>query len=105
MLSRKHRRTYDAIFARPVRAGIVWDDVEALFLNLGGSVTPAGGSRVTVVLNGQVQVFHRPHPRKETDKGAVRAVATFLDMAGVDPDAPDELTGEELPTEGEEETP
>jgi len=27
--------------------------------------------------------FHRPHPQKETDKGAVKAVRQFLVEAGV----------------------
>ena len=30
-------------------------------------------------------VFHRPHPRKETDKGAVKSVRKFLENAGVRP--------------------
>jgi len=28
-------------------------------------------------------VFHRPHPRKETDKGALRSMRRFLLEAGV----------------------
>jgi hypothetical protein len=30
-------------------------------------------------------VFHRPHPRKETDKGAIKSVRRFLEAAGVKP--------------------
>jgi hypothetical protein len=30
-------------------------------------------------------VFHRPHPRKETDKGAVKSVRKFIEAAGVKP--------------------
>jgi hypothetical protein len=30
-------------------------------------------------------VFHRPHPRKETDRGAVRAVRHFLNNVGIRP--------------------
>ncbi|MEW6501251.1 MAG: hexulose-6-phosphate isomerase, partial [Thermodesulfobacteriota bacterium] len=30
-------------------------------------------------------VFHRPHPRKETDKGAVKSLRRFLENAGVKP--------------------
>jgi hypothetical protein len=30
-------------------------------------------------------VFHRPHPRKETNKGAVKSVRSFLESAGVKP--------------------
>ena len=30
-------------------------------------------------------VFHRPHPRKETDKGALKSVRRFLAEAGIKP--------------------
>lgn len=45
---------------------------------LGAIVVEGAGSRVTVELNGAEAVFHRPHPRKETDKGAVKALRRFL---------------------------
>jgi hypothetical protein len=43
------------------------------------------GSRVNVILNGVVASFHRPHPEKETDKGALRSVRCFLLTAGIEP--------------------
>lgn len=49
----------------------------------GAVVEEAEGSRITVDLNNIVAVFHRPHPRKETDKGAVKSVRRFLVEAGV----------------------
>ena len=36
-------------------------------------------------LNNARAVFHRPHPRKETDRGAVVAMRRFLIEAGVEP--------------------
>jgi hypothetical protein len=36
-------------------------------------------------LNNEDAVFHRPHPRKETDKGAVVSMQRFLENAGVKP--------------------
>jgi hypothetical protein len=42
-------------------------------------------SRVRIALNGVRAVFHRPHPQKETDKGAVRSMRRFLTEAGVTP--------------------
>jgi len=39
----------------------------------------------TIVLNDVRSVFHRPHPRKETDKGSVRSMRRFLTEAGVEP--------------------
>jgi len=60
-------------------------DVEALFIALGGEVTEGRGSRMRVALNGVRAVFHRPHPRKETDKGALKSVRRFLAEAGIKP--------------------
>ena len=85
MVSSKHKRTLAAIFAAPVRASIRWLDIEALNLALGGTISEGAGSRVVLELNGKVAVFHRPHPRPETDKGAVVAVRKFLIEAGIIP--------------------
>ncbi|MFB3894169.1 MAG: type II toxin-antitoxin system HicA family toxin [Phycisphaerae bacterium] len=81
----KHDRTLRAIFAEPARANINWADIEALLMHLGAEVTEGEGSRVRVALRGVRAVFHRPHPRKETDKGAVRSMRRFLFEAGVRP--------------------
>ena len=41
------------------------------------------GSRLRVYLNGVRAVFHRPHPRKESGKGAVKSLRRFLLEAGL----------------------
>lgn len=84
-MNRKHQRTLQAIFAKPVQAGIHWKDIEALFVTLGASIEEGRGSRVRILLNGEEAVFHRPHPQKETNKGAVVSVRRFLENAGVMP--------------------
>jgi hypothetical protein len=84
-LSGRHRATLEAIFAEPVRASVVWTDVEALFLVCGGELSEGQGSRVRVALNGVRAVFHRPHPQKETDKGALKSVRRFLIEAEITP--------------------
>lgn len=38
---------------------------------------------VKVALNDITAVFHRPHPEKETDKGAIKSVRRFLTEAGM----------------------
>lgn len=48
-------------------------------------MTEGHGSRTRIALNGVRAVFHCPHPRKETDKGAVNAMKQFLTNAGVTP--------------------
>ena len=81
----KHRKTLEAIFEVPERANISWRDVEALFVALGAEVSEGRGSRVRVALNDVRAVFHRPHPRKEADKGTVKSVRRFLQEAGITP--------------------
>jgi hypothetical protein len=61
-MKRKHQRTLELIFSRPVSGSLPWRDIEALFQELGGEVSERAGSRVAVVLFGEVRVFHRPHP-------------------------------------------
>ena len=84
-MNRKQQKTLEAIFEEPVRANIAWKDIEALFLVLGAEVSEGSGSRVRIALHGVRAVFHRPHPQKETDKGAVKSVRRFLQEAGVTP--------------------
>ncbi len=81
----KHRQTLQAIFEDPVRSNIAWRDIEALLKAAGAEITEGAGSRVRIALNGVRGVFHRPHPQKETDKGAVKSMRRFLTEAGVTP--------------------
>lgn len=81
----KRRKTLVAIFEKPERANIAWRDVEALLNALGAEISEGNGSRVRVALKDVRAVFHRPHPHKETNKGAVKSVRRFLEAAGVKP--------------------
>ena len=80
-----HRKTLAAIFANPVRSDVRWDAIEALFVACGAEISEGRGSRVRVLLNGAEAVFHRPHPKPETDKGALKSVRHFLSKAGIEP--------------------
>lgn len=62
---------------------MVWRDIEAMLLNLGAELEEGKGSRIRIVLNGVRAVFHRPHPKKETDKGAIVSMRRFLIEAGI----------------------
>ncbi len=84
-MQNRHRRTLEAIFENPVRADVAWSDIEALLRALGAELSEGRGSRVRIVLNRTRAVFHRPHPQKETDKGALRSMRRFLTEAGVEP--------------------
>ena len=85
MLNTRSERALRALFSVPTRSDVRWSDIETLLRALGAEVTEGAGSRVRVKLNGVRAVFHRPHPRPETDKGALVAVRRFLQEAGIDP--------------------
>jgi len=42
-----------------------------------------GRGRVRFYLNGVRAIFHRPHPKKEIDKGALKSMRRFLIEVGV----------------------
>ena len=72
-MTAKQRRTLQSVFDDPVRASIPWLDIEALFLSLGADRDEGSGSRIRFYLIGVRATFHRPHPQKETERGAVGA--------------------------------
>lgn len=82
-MNKKHQKTLQHIFQHPVQAGIVWKDIEAMLVALGAEISEGSGSRVRIALNDVRAVFHRPHPQKETDKGAVVSMRRFLKEAGI----------------------
>ena len=82
-MNTKQKRVYEAIFKNPVQPDIEWQEIESLLKSLGANVSEGNGSRVRIELNGQRAVFHRPHPERVTDKGAVKSMRRFLDNAGV----------------------
>lgn len=85
-MNARHRKTLTLIYERPERSDIAWRDIEALFVALGAEVSQGSGSRVRVALDGVRAVFHRPHPERVTDKGAIKSVRRFLIQAGVEDD-------------------
>jgi HicA toxin of bacterial toxin-antitoxin, len=82
-MTARQRRTLHAIFGNPVRANILWADIESLLRACGAEISEGRGSRVRIALRGVRAVFHRPHPQKETDRGAVVSMRRFLTEAGV----------------------
>lgn len=82
-LNKKHQKVLDSTFVEPVKSNVLWNDIEKLLLALGADISEGSGSRVRLYLNGVRAVFHRPHPKKETDKGALKSMRRFLIEAGV----------------------
>ena len=84
-MNKKQRQTLNRIFEKSERSDIPWSNVESLFIALGAEISEGRGSRVRVALNDVRAVFHRPHPDRVTNKGAVKSVRRFLQEAGVIP--------------------
>lgn len=84
-MKRKHQKTLNLIFSKPVSGNIRWADIEALFIELGAELSEREGSRIGVRLFGERRVFHRPHPSPKTDKGAVASIRQWLEANGVMP--------------------
>ena len=84
-MKRKNSKTLALIFQKPISANIPWSDIEALFVELGADISERKGSRVAVVLFGEVRIFHRPHPSPKTDKGAIASIRKWLESHGVTP--------------------
>ena len=82
-MNNKQIKTYKDIFSNPVRSDISWNEIESLFEALGAQISEGNGSRIRVLLNNERAVFHRPHPDRNTDKGAIMSVRKFLNNAGV----------------------
>ena len=84
-MKRKHQKTLEQIYKRPTSGNIQWSNIDALFIDLGADVSERAGSRVAVVLFGEVRVFHRPHPSPNTDKGAIASIRKWLELYEVKP--------------------
>ena len=82
-MNKKHQKTLQQLFQHPVQSGIAWRDIETMLKALGAEISEGNGSRVRIALNDIRAVFHRPHPQKETDKGAVISMRRFLKEAGI----------------------
>jgi len=77
------RKILEHIFETPMRSDIKWSDIETLFHGFGAEISEGSGSRVRIKLNSVRAVFHRPHPKNITDKGALISVRKFLINAGI----------------------
>jgi hypothetical protein len=85
-MKRKHTKTLDLIFKRPVSANVKFDAAMALLVEIGAEIDESReGSRVAVILSDDVKVMHKPHPDPNMDKGAVVDLRDWLKHHGVTP--------------------
>lgn len=78
-------RALRAIFSKPTSASILFADIEARIIGLGGDVREGEGSRVTLQLGDTLKNAHRPHPGKEAKKYQVEEIRTWFEQQGVKP--------------------
>jgi HicA toxin of bacterial toxin-antitoxin, len=74
----RHRKTLEAIYAKPTRSAIVFSEIEALIVALGGEVREGEGSRVAFELKAKRKYLHRPHPGKEAKKYQVEELRDWF---------------------------
>lgn len=84
-MNTRHRKTLRAIFAKPTSATIVFSDIEALLVALGGEVHEREGSRVKIIIASEQWRCHRPHPGKEAKRYQVEEIRELLERIGVRP--------------------
>jgi hypothetical protein len=84
-MNKHHQKTLMSVFTQPISGNIKWREVESLLKSLGAVISEREGSRVAVLLNDRIAVFHRPHPSPNMDKGAVKDLRKFLESAGIMP--------------------
>ena len=85
-MKRRNQRALELLFRRPVRGNVSFDSVLALLRELGAEFEhDRAGSRVAIVLFGEVKVLHRAHSGPHMDKGAVASVRDWLKSHGVEP--------------------
>lgn len=82
-MSRKHKSTLSAIFQKPDRKNIDWDDFLSLLDYLGAKIIKQSGSAVGFRLNGFYAVFHKPHPGRHIYVSDLKRIRRFLNDAGI----------------------
>ena len=81
----KHAKTLAALFLLPTSGSILFADIEALVVALGGEVREGAGSRIAFELWRARRYLHRPHPGKEAKKYQAEAVPAWFSEMGVKP--------------------
>lgn len=84
-MNTKHRKTIEALFAKPTAANLEWARIESVLVAAGCRVIEGRGSRVRFEFAGRIAAFHRPHPAKEAKPYQVELAREFLECIGVKP--------------------
>lgn len=88
-LTGTHLRTYQRIFQHPVSHNLGWNDVHALFRQL-GEVTEEPNGNLKVTRNGQTLVLHAPRAKDVSETDEVMSLRHFLERSEALPPETDE---------------
>ncbi|MDA0313397.1 MAG: hypothetical protein O2992_14975 [Gemmatimonadetes bacterium] len=80
-MKRKHTKTFSRI--RQADSNLELRRVEALVLELGGTIEHRGNGVFKMTLNGARMIYDRPHPRPEVGLGLAKRFRRFFAQAGV----------------------
>ena len=80
-MKRKHPKTLDAIM-RP-DGNVDTRKVEALVVELGGTVTDRGNGLYAVAIGERDMVYDHPHPRNEIGRGLAKRFREFFREVGI----------------------
>ncbi len=81
-MRKRHQKTLAAIFQKPDRKNIRWNDFTALLEAVDAEISYKGGSMVGVRLHGRYAVFHKPHPGNEIYPSNLKRIRRFLIETG-----------------------
>lgn len=81
----RSNKTIIAIFERPTRNDIRWNDIVNLVKRLKGEMKPGRGSRWRITIAGVKGNVHSPHPGSELKPYSVEDFRDLLELAGYKP--------------------
>ena len=82
-MNNKSKKILKSIFAIPIKANILWIDIEKLMVDLGASIREGKGSAGVFIYKKTIFPFHRPHPQKEAKRYQIKLLRKYLINNGI----------------------
>jgi len=82
-VNNKSKKILVSIYSNPIKANILWADIEKLMIDLGATIREGKGSAGVFVYKKTIFPFHRPHPQKEAKRYQIKLLRKFLTEHGI----------------------
>ena len=82
-MNNKSKKILKEIYSNPIKANILWANIEKLMKDLGAKIREGKGSAGVFIYNKSIFPFHRPHPQKEAKRYQIKLLRKFLTYHGV----------------------